>query len=106
MKEVFDDHAPEFEDYGFTRTHVPVKLVLYGNEALVSRSQAKRVLARFDRFNEVYLDFRGVEAIGHSFADEIFRVYRNEHPGIDLFCFNTNPSIDQMINRVRSEATS
>ncbi|MCH8987575.1 MAG: DUF4325 domain-containing protein [Chloroflexi bacterium] len=102
QKKVFDDHAPEFEDYGFTRTHVPVKLVLYGTESLISRSQAKRVLARFDRFTEVILDYQDVDAIGPSFADEIYRVFQNQHPDIHLFSFNTTPAIDRMIKRAES----
>lgn len=101
-KMVFDDHAPELEDYGFTRTHVPVKLALYGSEDLVSRSQAKRVLARFERFSEIILDFTGVNSIGPSFADEIFRVFHRQHPEISLFALNTTPAIDQMINKAES----
>jgi len=29
------------------------------------------------------LDFRNVPTIGQAFADEIFRVFANEHPGIE-----------------------
>lgn len=102
MREVFDAAATEFDDYSFTRTHVPVKLVKYGNEQLVSRSQAKRVLARFDRFKEVMLDFQGIETIGPAFADEIFRVFPNQHGEIQLVWMNTTPAIEQMISRARS----
>ena len=48
-KEVFDQFTSE-GDYGFTRTVVPVRLAQYGDEKLVSRSQAKRLLAGIDRF--------------------------------------------------------
>ena len=37
---------------------------------LVARSQAKRLLERFDRFEEVVLDFDGVRQVGQGFADE------------------------------------
>jgi len=56
-KDVFDKYAGEANDFGFTRTHVPANLALYEGEKLVSRSQAKRLLARVDRFKEVLLDF-------------------------------------------------
>jgi biotin operon repressor/anti-sigma regulatory factor (Ser/Thr protein kinase) len=47
-KKVFDKFTSD-EDYGFNKTVVPVKLLKYGDDNLVSRSQAKRLLARFDR---------------------------------------------------------
>ena len=56
----------------FNKTVVPVRLAQYGNDQLISRSQAKRVLARIDLFSTVLLDFEGVPAIGRAFADEVF----------------------------------
>jgi hypothetical protein len=41
---------PAPDDPGFSRTRVPVSLAEYGDENLVSRSQAKRLLGRLDRF--------------------------------------------------------
>jgi hypothetical protein len=52
-------------------------LARYGNESLVSRSQAKRLLARIDRFKIVIFDFEGIEQIGQAFANEVFRVFKN-----------------------------
>ncbi len=96
---VFDEHASgEMPD--FSKTHVPILLARYERESLLSRSQARRVLARFDRFKEVLLDFRGVEFIGQAFADEIFRVFRQEHPEIDIIPLNESPAINEMISRV------
>lgn len=94
----------EDEDHSFVRTHVPVRLARYGNEQLVSRSQAKRVLSRFDRFTEVILDFDGVSQIGQAFADEIFRVFRAEHPEIQVWAVRTSPQIDAMISHVTSSS--
>src|SRR5205823_6040733 len=72
---IFDKYADEDGDYSFTKTHVPIALAKQGQDNLVSRSQAKRLLARFDKFTEVCLDFAGVDSIGQAFADEIFRVF-------------------------------
>jgi len=47
------------------------------------------------------LDFSGVEMIGQAFADQIFRVFRNEHPDINLVRINTNDDVEKMIQRVR-----
>lgn len=101
LKEVFDEYTAD-GDYGFSKTVVPVSLVLYGDEALISRSQAKRLLTRFDRFKRVILDFKGVEQIGQAFADEVFRVFTRSHPDIELVPFNANPDVDAMIRRARS----
>ena len=98
-KEIFDQFASEADNYGFTKTHVPVKLAIYGHENLISRSQAKRLLARFDRFKEVLLDFEGIEKIGQAFADEIFRVFKNEHPGIKIIWIRANDEVEKMIRR-------
>jgi anti-sigma regulatory factor (Ser/Thr protein kinase) len=92
------------DDIYFRKTHIPVSLGRYPGEQLVSRSQAKRILARANVFSEVFLDFRGVGEIGQPFADEIFRVYKNEHPEIEILAFNTNQAIDKMIKYVTASA--
>ena len=84
----------------FRKTHVPIKLGNYPGEELVSRSQAKRILTRFDQFSEVLLDFDGVFDIGQAFADEIFRVFRHDHPEIELYAMNLSPDVKKMIDYV------
>jgi anti-sigma regulatory factor (Ser/Thr protein kinase) len=101
LKKVFDQFTSG-DEYGFNKTVVPVTLAQYGDDKLVSRSQAKRLLARIDRFKSVILDFKGVEAIGQAFADEIFRVFANEHPTIELTEIHANREVQAMINRARS----
>ncbi len=101
-KAVFDRFASEEHDYGFTKTVVPVRLARHGTEQLVSRSQAKRLLARVDRFSMVLFDFTQVEVIGQSFADEIFRVFERSHPNIKLVAIHASPAVEQMIKRARS----
>ena len=98
-REVFDRYQ-EPGHISFRKTHVPVALGRYPGEQLVSRSQAKRILARFDRFTEVLLDFAGVDDIGQAFADEIFRVFAQEHPHIPLHFINATAAIRAMIAHV------
>lgn len=100
-KKVFDQFAGG-EEYGFNKTVVPVNLAQYGDEALISRSQAKRLLARVELFKKVLFDFSGVSEIGQAFADEIFRVFANRHPEIELLILHGNTSIKHMIQRARS----
>ena len=101
-QDVFDRFASEADDYGFTKTVVPVRLVRHGVEKPVSRSQAKRLLARIDRFNIVIFDFADVDSIGQAFADEIFRVFERGHPNVRFITMNTLPGVDRMIARARS----
>jgi anti-sigma regulatory factor (Ser/Thr protein kinase)/23S rRNA pseudoU1915 N3-methylase RlmH len=98
LKEVFDQFTSEGE-YSFNKTVVPVRLAQYGDEKLISRSQAKRLLARIDRFKVVLFDFEGVEMIGQAFADEVFRVFAEAHPHIDLFAVGVNTAVEHMIRR-------
>ena len=98
--EVFNKFTSEFDDFGFTRTQLSIELAKYEGDHLISRSQAKRILARLHEFKEVCLDFRGISHIGQAFADEIFRIFRKQHPEVKLFSNNTNPEVDKMIKRV------
>jgi hypothetical protein len=99
IKDVFDKYASEDDDFGFTKTIVPVRLAQYGNELLVSRSQAKRLLARVDRFKTVILDFEGITEIGQAFADEIFRVFTHDNEKTSLLPINMNKDVEAMVAR-------
>lgn len=103
-KDVFDRYVSDRDDYAFQRTHVVVSLARAQDETLISRSQAKRVLARLDRFKEVLLDFKRVESIGPAFADEIFRVFRSTHPSVHLVVINASDEVQKMIRRAESGA--
>ena len=105
IKKVFDKFISD-DEYGFTKTVVPVKLMRYGDDALVSRSQAKRLLARFERFKVVMLDFSGVAMIGQAFADEVFRVFRSKHPEVDLIPIHASSEVKRMISRAEALGVS
>lgn len=104
-KQVFDSFTSD-EDYRFTKTVVPVRLAQYGDEQLISRSQAKRLLARVDKFKVVVLDFDGVEVIGQAFSDEVFRVFRHQHQDIELVYIKANKNVQQMIRRAQKQTES
>lgn len=104
-KSVFDQYSDP-DEYTFDRTVVPIRMAQHEGEKLVSRSQAKRVSHRFERFRHVVLDFAGVEEIGQAFADELFRVFASNHPDIRLIPQNTGPEVAKMISRVTSAARS
>jgi anti-sigma regulatory factor (Ser/Thr protein kinase) len=99
MQEVFERFASSGDSFDFDRTRVVVRLVDREGNALVSRSQAKRIVARLERFREVVLDFEGVESVTPAFADEIFRVFASGHPQVQLLPVNDNEQVRQMIRR-------
>lgn len=94
------------DELSFDKTVVPVRLAQYEGEKLVSRSQAKRLTARFEKFKTVILDFTGVESIGQGFADELFRVFATAHPAIDLVPMHMTTAVQDMTNRVLAGTNS
>lgn len=102
MQAVFDEYSSGPDEYRFERTVVPVRLALYEGEHLVSRSQAKRLMNRVERFKHVILDFEGVDSIGQAFADEVFRVFHLRHPNIQLLPVNANEQVNKMVMRALS----
>jgi anti-sigma regulatory factor (Ser/Thr protein kinase) len=97
LSEVFDMFSDE--DGGFTRTHIPIKNIY--ETYPVSRSQAKRLSHRFEKFQEVELDFEGIDEIGQGFAHELFVVFQNNHKDVKLIPINTSPKVEKMIHHVR-----
>jgi hypothetical protein len=98
LRDVFDEFTDP-EELTFDKTVVPLRLAQFGGDLLVSRSQAKRVASRFERFKRVELDFAGVDTVGQAFADELFRVFATAHPDIRITPLNAGPAVDAMIRR-------
>jgi hypothetical protein len=101
FKRIADQYSSE-DDIAFTTTVVPVRLAQYGQEKLVSRSQAKRLLARVELFKMVILDFTGVDTIGQGFADEIFRIFVREHPDIEIKTIHANAAVTAMVEAAKN----
>jgi len=102
LEDVFNDFADPEKDPSFHKTIIPIALSQFEQDGLVSRSQAKRILNRADKFKSVWLDFKGVSKIGQGFADEMFRVWKANHPNIELTTLNTTKKIENMIKRVEN----
>lgn len=95
-KEIFDQYSDD--DGGFVTTKIPLKHIF--DTAPVSRSQAKRICNRLEKFSEAILDFDGIEWMGQGFAHQIFVVFHNAHPNIALLPQNMNDSVASMYNHV------
>lgn len=102
--EVFAKYTSDMADAPYMKTQLMMELAS-GGEPLVSRSQARRIMARADKFGEVCLVFTGVETISPAFADEIFRVWKRDHPEVQLIHIDATPRIEQVIARVERPTT-
>lgn len=102
LEDIFNEYADPDKDPSFHKTYIPVKLMEHEGESLISRSQAKRLITRFNKFVEVGLDFKGVNQIGQAFADQIFRVFKNKHPEVRLIVIEATKGVKNMIKRVQS----
>ena len=100
LDRVLKDHSMDGTGYGFDRTVVPLQLMLGNATGLESRAQARRVALRLDTFRRAEIDFTGVSDVGHGFADELFRVARHGHPGLQIVPVGMSPRVDAMVGSV------
>jgi hypothetical protein len=95
-----EDVFAEFvdEDFRFSKTRPSVKLAEIGTD-FVSRSEAKRLMAGLEKFEEVELDFAGVTRVGQGFVDEVFRVWQKTHPDTRLVPVRMVEPVEFMLRR-------
>lgn len=105
LREVFDEYCPQ-PDIDFVRTRVAVRLMAEADGSLVSRSQARRLMAGLDQFSHVDLDFEGVAEMAQGFADEAFRVWRKNHPAVSIRVLNAGDEVMPMLRHVGFEQGS
>ncbi len=97
LEEVFVPFVDE-DSLRFDRTVIP--LVLFETEGrFVSRSEAKRLGTRLERFREAVVDFSGVDEVGLAFVDELFRVWAGEHPETRLVPIHMSPVVERLVRR-------
>jgi anti-sigma regulatory factor (Ser/Thr protein kinase) len=99
LDQVLRSHADQ--GYGFEVTEVPLALLTGSQVGLSSRAQARRVSARLTEFKRARLDFQGIDEIGPAFADELFRVFKRDHPAVELIPQNMTARVSEMISSVR-----
>jgi anti-sigma regulatory factor (Ser/Thr protein kinase) len=97
LKDVFEAYTSD-ESLAFDTTRTVVRLFAQGR-SFVSRSEAKRLANGLDQFDNVIVDFTGVNEVGQAFVDELFRVWQREHPDVKLSPVNMSPAVEQMVRR-------
>lgn len=100
---VFSDYSDP-ETYEFDKSDIKVILLCHsGEDTFISRSQAKLLLHGLDRFKELVFDFQDVRTVGQGFVDQIFRVFQNQHPDIQIRYHNANEDVRFMIERGKTK---
>jgi len=99
LRDIFDQYVSNPGEVGFDKTSIKIKLYS-ANVDYVSRSQARRVVEGLDKFKTIILDFSQINNIGQAFADEIFRVFKSNHPDITIQYINAAEPVQFMIDRV------
>ena len=99
LDEVLRAHSVGDNACAFERTVVPLHLI-GAHRVLASRADAKRAAARLALFQRAELDFAGITDVGHGFADELFRVFRRDHPGVDLVPVGMSAKVAAMVHSV------
>lgn len=95
-KEIFDQYSNV--DGGFWKTKLPLKN--FFSSSPVSRSQAKRLCNRLEQFEEVELDFEGLDWMGQGFAHQLFVVFSREFPQVKLLPIHMSESVEKMYKHV------
>lgn len=90
-------------DYGFDKTEIRVRLYVMGG-VHISRSQARRVLSSLEKFKIIVMDYDKVPTVGQAFADEVYRVFKNKYPRIEIQSINMNETVKFMVERAINEA--
>lgn len=96
LTDVFDAYTDD--DLRFSKTRLVVKLFERGTE-FVSRSEGKRIMGGLEGFTEIVIDFAGVEHVGQGFADEVFRVWPSQHPGVTVTPDRMIREVEFMVRR-------
>lgn len=95
-RDVFDLYSNV--DGGFIKTVIPLKNMFESSP--VSRSQAKRVCNRLEKFKVIVIDFDGVNWMGQGFAHQLFVIFPREHSDVQLLPINMNEDVVKMYNHV------
>ena len=80
-------------------TLVDIKDILGSDEAM-SRGEAKQLCTQIEGVTRVILDFSGIVFMGQGFADQLFRVFQEAHPEVELVPQNMNEDIQRMYQHV------
>lgn len=100
LRTVLQAHSLQGTGMTFDRTSIPLRLAAKPGTAFDSRAEARRIASRTEQFRRVDVDFEGIEEIGYSFADELFRVLPSQQQGVQMVPLNMSLNIALMVESV------
>ena len=95
--DAYGAYGSEESPLDFSRTRVPLRMLTDQGIGLDSRAQASWVVSRLELFATAELDFDGVDDIGPSFIDEVFRVYAAAHPELNLEAHHASERVERLL---------
>ena len=101
LNDVFSKFVVNPGEPGFNKTEIFVRLFIQGT-IYISRSQARRILSGLEKYESIILDYDKVSTVGQAFADEIYRVFKSNHPNIKIESRNMIEPVKFMIERAES----
>ena len=99
-KEKTADVFIEYEDDNGDFIKTKISIGSYFDGSTVSRSQAKRLCDRLNNFKQIELDFDGIEWMEQGFTHQLFVVYQNANPDVELLPKNMSEAVQRMYNHV------
>ncbi len=91
--------SPEDLAFDIGGRFIAMPYTIAARDELVSRSEARRLLAGAEKFREVLLDFKDVVRVGQAFVDEVFRVWSGSHPETVIVPINMRSNVEFMVKR-------
>ncbi len=77
-----------------------VKILEFLGDSPMARSQAKTIAKILPHQGNIQVDFKDVQIVGQGFADQLFRVFKNEHPNVNLIPINMSEDVEFMVRHV------
>jgi len=100
LSDIFNRFVTNPGEPGFNKTEILVRLFTQGT-IYISRSQARRILSGLEKYETIVLDYDKVSTVGQAFADEIYRVFKNNHTNIKIESRNMIEPVKFMIERAQ-----
>ena len=86
------------------KVRIPLNLLDISEHKVVnSRSQVESVLRNIKDFNEIEFDFKKIDLIGPSFADELVRKTIEKNYKARIKCINANETVDLLMSRALAQ---
>lgn len=98
LSDLFNKFVTNLGEPGFNKTEILVRLFTQGT-IYISRSQARRILHGLEKYESIVLDYDKVSTVGQAFADEIYRVFKSNHPNIKIESRNMIEPVKFMVER-------